>query len=277
MRKYVNPGAKINLTTRARIWNNLNNGNANYTHWILWEADSTCPPGFLAQKVKRDIKYRYGRVIPSSGPGRLATWEWGIELQEAAEYWEIWEVVVKRITAKIGSVHIYPAASGVSGEYATSHGRMPRQQLKLDQNKRPPATPESYSYWAHDVFEERNPNSQRPVKGKFKIKGSVYFLPSGNRAADDWVDRYLRTAQRELKFGPNSNYTGGPLWQNAGDFAKPDSTFRNMTRFEAGEFYDVRREHLQVGGLTPTLSNPPDIKTEWKDRVYPLHRWQTYP
>jgi hypothetical protein len=276
IRTYENAGARIHLDSRPVSWNELNNGRANYSHWIAWEADNNCPPGFLAQKVKRDIKYSFGRLSTS---GATYSWNWGVELTERAEYWEIWEVVVP----ERNRVRIYPAARSTrdGGGFATSHGVLTREALKLDTNKRPPASPANLDYEAHDVFEERHPDpsaqNKRAAKGRFKIKGSVFFLPSGERLADAWVDRYFQSARRNMTFGTHNDYTGGPLWQNNGNFAKPDSTFRIMTRFEAGEFYHVTAEHLQVGPLTPPITNRPEIRSEWKERVYPLHRWQTYP
>jgi len=225
--------------------------------------------------VKRDLKYSFGRLSAASVATR--SWNWGIELSEEAEYWEIWEVVV----AGVDRVRIYPAARAArdGGGYATSHGTQTREQLQGDTNQRPAATSANLDYEAHDVFEERTPDPsfQKAVKGRFKIKGSVFFLPTGERRADAWVDRYFQSAKRNLKFGTHNNYTGGPLWQNGGNFPKPDRSFRIMTRFEAGEFYDVRAEHLQVGGITPTITSQPAIRSEWNERVYPLHRWQTYP
>lgn len=263
--------SKIHLVTRARIWG------TRYHHSIEWRADLDCPAGFLAQKIKRDIKYQFGRMSTAPGQSGQYRWSWMPELTERAEYWEIWEVVV-HTAGTIRRPYIYPALTSTASNYATSHGPRTRQALLAevaDQYKRPPATPATLSYWSHDVFEESSPNPQIATKGRFKIKGSVFMLPSGTQAADAWVDRYLASAQRGLTFGPRNDYTGGPLWQNRGDFPKPPANFRVMTRFEAGAFYDVQQRHLTASGLKPTssITNSPSTKSEWTERQYPLRAW----
>lgn len=262
-----NDGAKVTLTTPAgkNLWDSTV---GKYEHWIEWEPKAGCPPGFLAQKVKRDIKYQFARFATAASGDYTLNWE--REQTIEAEYWEIWDVVVHRT----GEVTIYPAVMWQSGQYATSYGAMALAALKRDTNKRPSTTPHMLGYRAHDLFEERSPDPNKGVKGTFKIKGSVYLLPSGDAVAERWVEDYLSSARRGMHFGTPACYTGGPLWQREGNFRKPADAYRIMTRFEAGEFYDVKAKHLTDAKITPKPGDP-NVKTEWKSRPYPLRFWQS--
>lgn len=236
-----------------------------YTHEVGWIAQTGCEPGFLAQKIDRSFKYSVGSV---DSRGR---WTWGQETVCRARYWEIWEIV--DAPAGRGSpqrIRIYPGVHSSLALLATSRGLLTRDELKIDTNKRPAAQAENFDYVAHDLFEESRPKAQltSPMKGRFKIKGTVYYLPSGRTGEHAWVTGFLDIAERNKQHGISNKscYTGGPLWQCDGTMANPPGSALIITRYEAGKFYDVRTGHIPS-----TCTNAPDIDSYSRSRPYPWH------
>jgi hypothetical protein len=235
-----------------------------YRHLIYWKALDGCPPGFLVQKVERDLKWQTGSI---SVGGR---WTWSSKASIKVAYWELWEVVEGYDGGKVMGACVYPAVLGQADSYATSRGVVTGDALLKDTNKRPPETGAHYNYddvYAHDIFEESRPKfavtqggkkviGYLPVKGTFKIKGSVFFLPSADATAKTWTDAFLDhpTTQRGKKytFIVIHTYTGGPLWmRDSTGVSTPHDRYRVVTRYEAGEFLNVKEAdimHSSDGG-----------------------------
>jgi hypothetical protein len=226
----------------------------NYRHVIRWVPSPTCPPGFLVQKVERDIKWHKGSISNDA-------WAWADQSSFSVAYWELWEILpcgkntlspsfMARIPdadidsddflSQLPSIHaqsigqtqqilklcVFPGNISRddlgSPRFATSWGTMGLDALKLDTHKRPPKRAQDIEFpgqiEAHDMFEESRP-IPRPVKGTFKIKGTVFLLPYDQLAATQWTDAFLgnRNTQRNKSYTSQictSTYTGGPLWMS---------------------------------------------------------------
>ena len=207
------------------------------------------------------MEFSFGKVV--SGSKR---WEWEPKVTVRAFYWEIWEVVVAaQRNGNARRMRVYPAIN--LGLYATSRGQLMQIEIDADQNKRPPEAPENYDYESHDLFGESRPGAspEKAIRGMFKIKGTVYFLPNQDGREHPWVTAFLDGAERNLRVltAYNSFYTGGPLWQRESFFRPPGGT-KIITRYEAGEFYDVRQAHI-----TPDCKERPLIVQYSRPCSYP--------
>lgn len=187
---------------------------------------------------------------------------WGLEKVLTANYWELWEAVAPiakfveyakmksedlkvRLAAGVNKICIYPAImktyDGIA-QYATSRGVKSEAEMEMSTDKlEDDKTPSLLDYDSHDVFRESRPATDgrgMAMKGTFKIKGSVYYLPKSDTTVNGWVSSYLSQASRTFKvncFG-NVKYSGGVLLQ-VGAIDKPPSRYRVMTRYEGRKIH----------------------------------------